>query len=74
MGEVFTFAGLIDHSHDFIFVFHTLLIALIVLTLAKMATSKMQIVPGNVQNIFEIYLQGVIFMVLNLLQQISTLH
>jgi F-type H+-transporting ATPase subunit a len=62
MNEVFTFAGLIDHSHSFIFLFHTLLVAAIVLGLAKMATSSLQMVPCGLQNVYEAYLQGIIFM------------
>ncbi len=62
MNEIFTFAGLINHTHDFIFVFHTLLVVSIALILAKMATSKLQMVPTGVQNIFEAYVQGVIYM------------
>lgn len=62
MNEIFTFSGLISHGHDFIFLFHTFLVAIIVLVLAKMATSNMQVVPKGVQNIFESYVQGIIFM------------
>lgn len=62
MNEIFTFAGLINHTHDFIFVFHTLLVVSIALILARMATSKLQMVPTGVQNIFEAYVQGVIYM------------
>ena len=62
MGEIFTFVGLISHDHNFLFVSHILLVALIVLGLAKMATSKMQLVPSGVQNVMEAYLVGVISM------------
>lgn len=62
MGEMFTFLGLINHSHGFIFVSHVVLVAIIVLVLAKMATSKMQLVPSGVQNVMEAYLEGVIAM------------
>lgn len=61
--RVFTFAGAIsNHSHDFVFLFHTLLITLLGLLLAKAATKNMQVVPSGLQNIFETYLQGVNFM------------
>lgn len=61
--RVFTFAGAISHhNHDFIFLFHTLLIAVGILVLARMASSSMKVVPGGVQNVFEAYLQGVSFM------------
>ena len=61
-GRLFTFAGLISHNHDFIIAFHTILIAIIAVVLAKLATSRMQIVPGAIQNVFEVFLGGVIFM------------
>jgi F-type H+-transporting ATPase subunit a len=62
MGEMFTFLGLISHSHDFIFVSHVILVAVISFGLAKMATSKMQLVPSGVQNVMEAYLEGVVSM------------
>ncbi|CAM2919669.1 F0F1 ATP synthase subunit A [Helicobacter burdigaliensis] len=61
-GRLFTFFGLISHDHDFIIASHTILIAIIALVLAKLATSKMQVVPGAIQNVFETFLGGVIFM------------
>ena len=62
MGEMFTFLGLINHSHGFIFVSHIILVAIISLVLAKLATSKLQLVPSGVQNVMEAYLEGVIAM------------
>ena len=62
MGEVFTFFGLINHSHGFIIVAHVLLTVVIVLAIAKAATSSMQIVPKGAQNVAEIYLNGVVDM------------
>lgn len=62
MNQVFTFLGLIDHSHGFIFVSHILLVGILALTFAKLATSSMQLVPSGVQNIMEAYLEGVIAM------------
>ena len=62
MGEIFTFAGLINNSHDFIFLFHVFLVAFLAFALAKLATAKMQLVPSGVQNIMEAYLEGVISM------------
>jgi len=62
VGEVFTFFGLINHSHGFIIVAHVILTAIIVLAIAKAATSSMQIVPRGVQNVAEIYLNGVVEM------------
>ncbi len=62
MNSVFTFAGLINHSHDFIFLFHIFLVAIIMFVLARLATSRMQLVPSGVQNLMEAYLEGVISM------------
>ena len=62
MNEIFTFLGLISHNHTYIIVSHTILVALIVLGIAKLATSSLQIVPSGMQNIAETYLSGVISM------------
>ena len=62
MNEVFTFLGLFGHGHVYLFASHVILSAIIVLVLAKMATSSLQIVPRGMQNVMEAYLQGVIAM------------
>ena len=62
MNEVFTFLGVISHNHIYIVVSHALLVAAIVLGIAKLATASMQIVPKGVQNVAEMYLGGVISM------------
>lgn len=62
MEGIFTFLGLISHDHSFIFVSHTILAAIIVLVLAKIATNSLKVVPQGVQNIMELYLEGVILM------------
>ncbi len=62
MGEVFTFLGLISHNHEFLIGSHIVLVGVIVLVLAKLATKSMQLVPNGVQNIMEAYLEGVIAM------------
>jgi len=62
VGEVFTFFGLISENHSFMLVAHVLLTTVIVLAIAKFATSSMQIVPRGVQNVAEIYLGGVVAM------------
>ncbi len=62
MGEVFTFLGLISHNHEFLIASHIVLVGVIVLVLAKLATKSMQLVPNGVQNIMEAYLEGVIAM------------
>ncbi len=62
MDRVFTFLGLINHSHSFLFVSHLLLAALFAIVLARLATSSMQLVPRRAQNIMEAYLGGVLLM------------
>ncbi|MBL0687633.1 MAG: F0F1 ATP synthase subunit A [Sulfurospirillum sp.] len=62
MGEIFTFIGLINSNHEFIIGAHIVLVGIIILILAKLATKSMQLVPHGVQNIMEIYLEGVISM------------
>jgi len=62
MGELFTFFGLISHDHTFIYMTHMLLTALIVIVIAKMATSNMKVVPTGTQNLLEAYLGGVLAM------------
>ena len=62
MGEIFTFIGLISHNHEFLIGAHVVLVGIIVLVLAKLATKSMQLVPSGVQNIMEAYLEGVISM------------
>jgi F-type H+-transporting ATPase subunit a len=62
MGEIFTFIGLISHNHEFLIAAHIVLVGIIVLVLAKLATKSMQLVPSGVQNIMEAYVEGVISM------------
>ncbi|MBA1437754.1 MAG: F0F1 ATP synthase subunit A [Epsilonproteobacteria bacterium] len=62
MGEVFTFFGLISEQHDFLFLAHMVLSALIAVVLAKMAMSNLQLVPKGTQNLMEAYLSGVLQM------------
>lgn len=59
-GRLFTFAGLINPNHDFIIGFYTVLVAVIILILAKMATSNLKIIPQGLQNIFEWFIEGTI--------------
>ncbi|HIP44315.1 MAG TPA: F0F1 ATP synthase subunit A [Sulfurospirillum arcachonense] len=60
MGEIFTFIGLINHNHEFLIGAHIVLVGIVVLVLAKLATKSMQLVPSGVQNIMEAYVEGVI--------------
>ena len=62
MGEIFTFFGLISENHDFLFLTHVLLSAVIALLLAKFAVSNLQLVPKGTQNVMEAYLNGVLSM------------
>jgi F-type H+-transporting ATPase subunit a len=59
MGEIFTFFGLINESHGFLFITHVLLSAGIALFLAKIAMKNLQLVPTGTQNVMEAYLSGV---------------
>lgn len=60
MNEVFTFLGLINHTHEFVIGSHIVLVGILVLLFAKAATSSMQLVPRGFQNIAEAYVEGVI--------------
>ena len=60
--RLFTFFGMISHDHSFIFLTHMFLSAIIVLIIAKVATSSMRLVPTGTQNVMEAYLGGVIAM------------
>jgi len=62
MNEVFTFLGLISENHNFLFISHVLLAALLAFVVAKTATTSMQLVPRGTQNIMEAFLGGVLFM------------
>ncbi|MGG7073289.1 F0F1 ATP synthase subunit A [Campylobacter sp. 9BO] len=62
MKDIFLFSNLIYNSHAFVYIFHFCLVALIIVLVAKFATSKMQLVPRGLQNIVEAYLEGVVSM------------
>ncbi len=59
MGEIFTFFGLISENHDFLFLSHMILSAVIALLLARMAMKNLQLVPTGMQNVMEAYINGV---------------
>jgi len=59
MGELFTFFGLISENHDWLFLSHMVLSAVIALLLAKMAMKNLQLVPTGTQNVMEAYIAGV---------------
>ncbi len=62
MEGVFTYFGLISHSHGFLFVTHVLLTAIIALVLAKMAVKSLRLVPTGTQNVMEAFLLGIVAM------------
>jgi len=62
MNEPFTFLGLVDHGYRYLFVSHIFLVAVIVLVVAKLATSSLQLVPRGLQNIMEAFLEGILSM------------
>jgi len=62
MEGIFTFLGVISHNHAYLFASHFILVALIVLFVARQATKSMKIVPTGTQNIMEAYLQGIVAM------------
>ena len=51
MKDLFLFSNFLNSSHAFIYAFHFLLVALIVIIVAYIARSKMQLVPRGLQNI-----------------------
>ena len=62
MNEIFTFLGMINHSHNFIYASHMLLVVTLLLIISKLSTRNMQLVPRGTQNIVETYLAGVLAM------------
>jgi len=64
MDGVFTYLGAIfgEHNHSIVLVVHLLLVAVILICLAKMAMKNLQAVPTGTQNVMEAYLSGVISM------------
>jgi F-type H+-transporting ATPase subunit a len=65
MEGVFTYFGdLLGFGHDpvALFIPHLILVALIVLVIAKMATRSLRAVPVGTQNVMEAYLGGVLAM------------
>jgi len=60
--RLFVFLGMISHDKDFILVSHTLLAFFLTALLAFIATRSPKLVPSGLQNIFEVFLEGVISM------------
>ncbi len=62
MEGVFTYLGAIFGHGQMLFVSHLILVAIIILVIAKMATKSLRAVPNTTQNVMEAYLGGVISM------------
>ncbi len=62
MEGIFTYIGAIVGHGQMLFVVHLLLVAAIILLLAKMATKSLRAVPNGTQNVMEAFLGGVIAM------------
>jgi len=65
MEGVFTYLGVIFNHHDnpqLFFVAHLILVSIIMILIAKMATKSLRAVPTGAQNVMEAYLGGVIAM------------
>ncbi len=62
MKDLFLFSELISHSHAFTYLFHLFLVAILVVAIAKVATSRLQLVPRGAQNLAEAYLEGIVSM------------
>lgn len=59
-GRVFTFASLINPDLDFILGFYTLLVAILILILARLATRNLKIIPQGLQNVYEWLIEGIL--------------
>ena len=62
MEGVFTYLGAIFGHGQSMFVAHLILVAIIIIAIAKMATKSLRAVPTGTQNVLEAYLGGVIAM------------
>jgi len=62
MEGVFTYLGAIFGHGQMMFVAHLVLVAIIILAMAKMATKSLRAVPTGSQNVMEAYLGGAIAM------------
>ncbi len=62
MEPIFTYLGAIFGHGQMLFVSHLILVAIIVLLIAKMATKSLRAVPTGTQNVMEGYVGGVISM------------
>jgi len=58
--ETFVFTSLFLNDHILVMLSQLLIVAVIILIVAKLATSSLQLVPGGVQNVMEAFLEGII--------------
>mgnify|MGYP004537397623 CR=1 FL=1 len=59
--RLWTIASLINSNHDFVIGFYTVLVVLLALLIAKLATRRLELVPSGLQNVAEAFLSGIIF-------------
>ena len=62
MEPIFTYIGAIVGHGQLLFVTHLILVAIIVLAIAKIATKSLRAVPNGTQNVMEAYVGGVVAM------------
>jgi len=67
MEPIFTYLGAIFGHGQMLFVTHLILVAIIVLAIAKMATKSFRAVPNGTQNVMEAYVGGVVSMGIDVL-------
>jgi F-type H+-transporting ATPase subunit a len=61
--RLYTFFGAIGgHSQEWIVLSHYILVVLIILVIARLATRKMTLVPTGTQNLMEAFIKGIISM------------
>jgi len=69
MDRLFTFFGLVSQNHSYLFFSQMVFSAVIVLIISKMAVSNLRLVPTGMQNVFEAYLDGVVAMGTDAMQE-----
>jgi len=62
MEGIFTYLGVIFGHGQMMFVAHLVLVAIIIIVIAKMATKSLRAVPNGTQNVMEAFLGGAIAM------------
>ncbi len=69
MDRLFTFFGLVSQNQSYLFFSQMVFSAVIVLIISKMAVSNLRLVPTGIQNVFEAYLDGVVAMGTDAMQE-----